>query len=387
MKFAAAISSTNDAEEAVHDLIAKLHPYSSMYDFATIFFTSHFSGDADSIAQTLMDEFSIPCVVGCSCEGVIGGTQEIERGPGLSVLVGQVPGARFESFHLSQSQWSNALADSESLADHLLVGQDTRALITMCDPWTTPLIPVLDKLNTTFRGIPMLGGVASGAQKAKQNVLLFNDARFDEGMVGISVRGSVRVESVVSQGCRPIGRAMVITKGQGNVIEQLGGRPALQVLEETIQLLPDEDKLLLGSGLLIGRAMNEYKAKFGRGDFVVRNLVGINEAQQAIGVGDRIRVGQTVQFHLRDASTAHEDLNLLLTTRNTLKPQGVLLFSCNGRGTRLFDKPHHDASTAVELMGDVPLAGFFAAGEIGPVAGQNFIHAHTASFALFSPES
>lgn len=386
MKFAAAISSTNDAEEAVHDLIAQLHPHSSAYDFATVFFTSHFSGDADSIAQTLMDEFSLPCLVGCSCEGVIGGTREIERGPGLSVLAGHVPGARFEAFHLSQGQWANALADAESMADHLLVGQDTRALITMCDPWTTPLIPVLEKLNGHFQGIPMLGGVASGAQKANQNVLLFNDARFDEGMVGISIRGSVRVESVVSQGCRPVGRAMLITKGHGNVIEQLGGRPALEVLEETIQLLSDEDKLLLSSGLLIGRAMNEYKAAFGRGDFVVRNLVGINEAQKAIGVGDRIRVGQTVQFHLRDASTAHEDLNLLLTTRKTPQPQGALLFSCNGRGTRLFDAPHHDASTAAKLMGDVPLAGFFAAGEIGPVGGQNFIHAHTASFALFSSE-
>jgi small ligand-binding sensory domain FIST len=387
MKFAAAISSTNDAEDAVHDLIAQLHPQSSEYDFATVFFTSHFSGDADSIAQTLMDEFAVSCLIGCSCEGVIGGKREIERGPGLSVLVGRVPGARCEAFHLSQGQWSNALADKESLEDHLSVDQETRALITMCDPWTTPLIPVLDKFNTNFRGVPMLGGVASGAQKARQNVLLFNDTRFDEGMVGISIRGAVRVESVVSQGCRPIGRAMVITKGQGNVIEELGGRPALEVLEETIQLLSDEDKLLLSSGLLIGRAMNEYKPRFGRGDFVVRNLLGINDVQRAIGVGDRIRVGQTVQFHLRDASTAHEDLKLLLTTRKTPKPHGALLFSCNGRGTRLFDTPHHDASIAAELMGEVPLAGFFAAGEIGPVGGQNFIHAHTASFALFSPEN
>lgn len=385
MKFASAISSATDAEEAVHDIIAHLHPHSTSFDFACVFFTSHFSGDADSIAQTLIDEFDLPCVIGCSCEGVIGQKQEIEKGPGLSVIAGRVPGARVQAFHLSKTQWENALVDAESMADHFVIGADTRAVIAMGDPWTTPVMPVLDKFDTFHPTVPVIGGIASAAQKANQNVLLFNDARFDEGMVGLSLSGAINVEPVVSQGCRPIGRPFVITKGQSNVIEQLGGRAALEVLEDVVNGLSDADKLLLTSGLLIGRAMNEYKPTLTRGDFVVRNIIGVNDDHKAIGVGDRIKVGQTVQFHVRDAATAHEDLNLILATRKTKSPAGAMLFSCNGRGSRLFAQPHHDALAVANLLGDIPLAGFFAAGELGPVAGQNFIHAHTASFALFSP--
>jgi small ligand-binding sensory domain FIST len=384
MKFASAISSATDAEEAVHDIIAHLHPHSPSFDFASIYFTSHFSGDADSISQTLIDEFDIPSIIGCSCEGVIGRSQEIEKGPALSVIAGKVPGVRVQTFHLSKTQWQNALADAEAMADHFMIGPDTRAVIGMGDPWTTPIMPVLDKFDTHHPTVPLIGGIASAAQKAGENVLLFNDARFDEGMVGVSLSGAIDVEAVVSQGCRPIGRPLLVTKGQGNVIEQLGGRPALEVLEEIVNALTDTEKLLLTSGLLIGRAMNEYKPTLTRGDFVVRNIIGVNDDHKAIGVGDRIKVGQTVQFHVRDAATAHEDLNLILATRKTKSPAGAMLFSCNGRGTRLFAQPHHDAVAAANLLGDIPLAGFFAAGELGPVAGRNFIHAHTASFALFS---
>ncbi len=384
MKFAAAISSAADAEEAVHDVIERLHPTASSFDLAMIFYTPHFSGDADSIAQTLIDEFDLPCIIGNSCEGVIGNRQEIEKGPALSVLVGKLPGVRIQPFHLSQSQWQAALTDVDSLNDHFAMNADTQAVLGMGDPWTTPVGNILQKFNDLRPGIPLIGGMASGARKAGENVLLFNDARFNEGMVGLSLSGAINVETVVSQGCRPIGRTHLITKGQGNVIEQLGGRPALEVLEETVNALNDQDKLLLSSGMLIGRAMNEYKSTLARGDFVVRSIIGVNDEVKAIGVGDRIKVGQTIQFHVRDAFTAHEDLNLLLATRQTKQPAGALLFTCNGRGTRLFDRQHHDAQHADHLMPNVPLAGFFAAGELGPVGGHNLNHSHTASFALFS---
>lgn len=385
MIFASALSTHSDAEEAVHDVIAQLHAHGPAFDFATIFYTSALMGDADSIAQTLIEEFDVPCLVGVSCEGVVAGATEIESGTGLSVMAGRLPGVRAHAFHVGHDQWEAALSDDEAFGDHFGVGPETRAILAMGDPWSTPINPLLTKADAYAPHVPLIGGIASGARHPKQNVLMFNDARFDNGMVGISLSGAVNVETVVSQGCRPIGRPLIVTRGANNIIETLGGKPALTALEELVNTLSDEDKKLLGTGLLIGSAISEYKETFARGDFLVRSIIGVDEKTKSMGVGDRVRVGQTVQFHVRDAATAHEDLNLLLTTRKTRKPAGALLFTCNGRGTRLFTDPHHDAQASQHLMPGVPLAGFFAAGEIGPVAGRNFIHGHTASFALFSP--
>jgi small ligand-binding sensory domain FIST len=174
---------------------------------------------------------------------------------------------------------------------------------------------------------------------------------------------------------------MVITKAHDNIIEQLGGKPALAALREIINGLSESEQALLQHGLLIGRAISEYREKFGRGDFLVRNLAGADQETGAIAVADYVRVGQTVQFHVRDKVTAHEDLELMLNDVTTAS--GALCFSCNGRGTNLFGQPNHDVNVAREKMPGTPVAGFFAAGEIGPVGGKNFIHGHTASFALF----
>ncbi|MBC7785757.1 MAG: FIST C-terminal domain-containing protein [Burkholderiales bacterium] len=399
MMFAAALSTRADPEEAVHEVIEQLHAQgaqseqngadpaksdSAGFDLAIVFFTHHHGGDADSIAQTLQDALGEPALIGCSCEGVIGQAREVENTPGLSVLAARLPGVRVSTFHISDDQWPAALASRDALTDHLNIASDTRAIIGLGDPWTTPITHLLQRFGEITPAIPLIGGMASGARKAGENVILFNNARFDEGMAGVAISGPVRVETVVSQGCRPIGQRFIVTKGQANVIEQLGGKPALTVLEQLVHSLTDAEKQLLSNGLLIGQAMSEYKETFARGDFVVRSIVGVDQSSKALGVGDRVRVGQTVQFHVRDQVTADEDLNHLLGARQITSPSGALLFSCNGRGSRLFAKPHHDAQTAAKWMPDVPLAGFFAAGELGPVDGRNFIHGHTASFALFS---
>jgi small ligand-binding sensory domain FIST len=192
----------------------------------------------------------------------------------------------------------------------------------------------------------------------------------------------------VSQGCRPIGRPFVVTKAHDNVIEHLGGKPALAVLRDTVNELPEPERQKLANGLFVGRAINEYRENWGRGDFLVRNVMGVDQEAGALAVTDYVRVGQTVQFHMRDAATATEDLALLLEGRATPErpPAGGLLFSCNGRGTRMFEQPCHDVGAARKAMPKTPVAGFFAAGELGPVGGRNFIHGHTASFALFRPK-
>jgi small ligand-binding sensory domain FIST len=196
----------------------------------------------------------------------------------------------------------------------------------------------------------------------------------------------VGLRSVVSQGCRPIGRPFVVTKAQDNVILQLGGRPPLAVLQELWQALDERDRRLFQQGLHVGRVINEYQGDFQRGDFLIRNVIGLDRTTGALAITDRVRVGQTLQFHVRDAATADEDLHALLQldlSAAARRPAGALLFSCNGRGSRLFDVPDHDAAALRAEAGDIPVAGFFAQGELGPVGGQNFIHGFTASVALF----
>jgi small ligand-binding sensory domain FIST len=290
-------------------------------------------------------------------------------------------------FHVEgESEWREVLTDKGALCERIGCGPETHAVIGFGDPFSTPASQLLPALDQAAPGVPLIGGMASGAREPGGNVLFRNDELLESGMVGVSVSGPVRMQALVSQGCRPVGRPMVITKSHENVVEQLGGKPALGVLRELVMDMADHEKAMLSKGLFLGRAISEYRDAFGRGDFLIRNIIGLDEEKGWLGVADYVRTGQTVQFQIRDAATANEDLNEMLSARagdEGVSPAGALLFSCNGRGTRLFREPCHDIGLARRAMPATPVAGFFAAGEFGPVGGKNFIHGHTASFALF----
>jgi small ligand-binding sensory domain FIST len=179
----------------------------------------------------------------------------------------------------------------------------------------------------------------------------------------------------------------VVTRCEANVIHELGGTPPLVRLQEIMQTLSEQEKLQVRPGLHLGRALSEYQDEFHHGDFLVRNVIGADPKTGAVAIGDYVRAGQTVQFHIRDEVTADDDLRALLATvgKKTGSPEsrGALLFTCNGRGTRLFSSSNHDATCVTEVLGEIPTAGFFAQGEIGPVCNQNFLHGFTASVAVF----
>jgi small ligand-binding sensory domain FIST len=236
-------------------------------------------------------------------------------------------------------------------------------------------------------GVPIVGGMASGGYQPAANTLVVGQRTYDSGAVGFVVGGAARVRPVVSQGCRPIGRPLVVTKSEENVIIELGGRPALERLREIYVDLDPSDRELVRSSLHVGRVASEYQESFRRGDFLVRNVVGADPESGVIAVGDLVRTGQTVQFHVRDAKTADEDLRELLEQEKGRgsTAAGALVFTCNGRGTRLFDEASHDARCLREIIGRVPAAGFFAQGEIGPIGRRNCLHGFTASIALFEP--
>ena len=260
------------------------------------------------------------------------------------------------------------------------------AVLLLGDAYTFPTDQFLARLNEDVPNVPVLGGMASGTNGAGDCRLLLGDRVLDQGAVGLYLEGEIGLRSIVSQGCRPIGRHMVVTRAEENIILELSGRTPFDQLRDLWAALPPEDQRLFQNGLHIGRVLDEYQSEFRRGDFLVRNVMGLEKQTGALLITDRVRVGQTVQFQVRDAASADEDLHALLQMdiqTHERRPAAALVFSCNGRGTRLFSAPDHDAGVVRQEAGAIPVAGFFAQGELGPVGGENFIHGFTASVALF----
>jgi small ligand-binding sensory domain FIST len=275
----------------------------------------------------------------------------------------------------------------EGLED--LPGPDEDPVVLMlADPFSFPADVLLDHLNDTAAGLPIVGGMASGGLEAGRNSLYFNDEILRDGAVGAILTGGA-MTTLVSQGCRPVGKTYAVTRAEQNVLFELGGAPAMTRIEELYAESSERDQLLIRRGLHVGSAITETKPELGRGDFLIRNLLGVDRDTGAISVSDLIEVGRTLQFQVRDAESAREDLRVVLERERRARPDdiaGALLFSCNGRGQALFGQPDHDVGAMRRVFGDVPVAGFFAAGEIGPVAGKNFLHGFTASILLFRGE-
>jgi small ligand-binding sensory domain FIST len=216
---------------------------------------------------------------------------------------------------------------------------------------------------------------------------LFLDGQvLSEGAVGAYLPHA-EIHPLVSQGCRPVGEPFTVTAAEGNLVQELGGRAAMTRLQDLAVSLTGRDRELLSQGVLAGIVMNEYGGERHQGDFLIRGILGVEPETGALAVGDEVEVGQTLQFHIRDADSADRDLQRILEQEAAAlggrPPAGALLFTCNGRGSRMFDEPDHDARLLAKMLGDIPVAGFFCAGELGPVGGQNYLHTFTASIALF----
>ncbi|MFO0850855.1 MAG: FIST C-terminal domain-containing protein [Gemmataceae bacterium] len=389
MPFAAALSTAADTETAVAEACtaAWTGVGSEPPDLAVVFFSPHHVGDAELIARQVCEAVGTEAVVGCLGESVVGTGREVEREPAVSLWLARFgPGVEVETFHLTPDRAPDGLT-LFGWPDGLVTADPGRAvLLTLADPYTFPLTELFfPRLHDDYPGLAAVGGMSSGADGPGQTALIRGREAVYSGAVGALLHGRVGWRTVVSQGCRPIGRPLVVTKGRDNVIQELGGRNPLEVLQEVYDALPAGDQELFRRGLHVGLVMSEYREAFGRGDFLIRNLYGVDREAGALVVTDRVRAGQTVQFQLRDADTADDDLRELLRADKAKHGPagGALLFTCNGRGRRLFAAPDHDARVVAEEVGPVPTAGFFAAGELGPVGGTNYIHGFTASVVLF----
>ncbi len=384
---ASACSELADTREAAQDVCRRaLGNLGASPHLAVVFASFQHQSRFAELAAVLHEELRTDCIVGCTGESIVAGSRELEGTPAVALWLAHLPGTTLLPMQLEFQAtpdggtfggWHPALdGDWPAGASMLLLGE----------PYSFPADVLLARLNEDHGGVAVAGGMASGGWGVGQNRLILGGHEIDRGAVAVLLHGATRMRTVVSQGCRPVGWPLVVTKVERNVLLELGGKPALAQLQEIFGTLTPHEQGLFRDGLHVGQVINEYQDQFGRGDFLVRNVQGADPKSGAIAVSDYLRVGQTVQFHVRDAGTADEDLEAMLAAAGNDangRTLAALLFTCNGRGTRLFEKPNHDASALAHHYAKLPVAGFFAQGEIGPVGGKNFLHGFTASIALF----
>jgi small ligand-binding sensory domain FIST len=357
-------------------------------DLAVVFASGHHLGMAKWLLSEVHERLEPRALIGCGAGGTLARGREMEESPGVAVWGASLPGADLETMHLAAERDADGfrlIGLPESLAEPADPDfASDESVIALCDPFSFPAEELLTVLERSRPHTPVLGGLAS-ASFAGGAVLWRDGDLHTDGAVAVRLRG-VQVVPCVSQGAGPVGPEMTITQAEANVIAELAGKPAMERLGEVIASLPDDQRELAASGVLIGLVIDENRPEYERGDFLVRPIIGADRESGAIAIGERVRVGQTVRLQVRDAASADEDLREALRAQahalGSDGAAGALLFTCNGRGSHMFDVPDHDAAALEDSLG-APTAGFFCAGEIGPVGGRNFLHGFTATMAVF----
>jgi small ligand-binding sensory domain FIST len=389
MRFTSGISDVANAitaaDAACDQALGQLN--GSPCDLACLFASTIYRASWTDLLASVIARLKPKVLIGCSGSGIIGGGQELEWVPAISITAAHLPGVRLFPFTVPPEEVDRS-SPGGFWIDQIGASPEAHPVfILFADPYTANPSKLVTELSATYRACPIVGGLVSGGDQAGDHLLFMGADVYREGAVGVAMTGNIAMDTVISQGCRPIGRPYVVTKSEENVIWQLAGRPALSVLHEVLSGLSAEDRELAQRGsVFVGLAINEMKPAFGAGDFLIRNIVGIDPDSGAIAVADHVVGGQSLQFQLRDPSTSRQELRRLLQqVPRTLPPAGALLFNCTGRGKSLYGVAHQDVKTIQMVSGKLPIGGFFCNGEIGPVGGVNLLHGYTASLGLFRP--
>jgi small ligand-binding sensory domain FIST len=368
----AASRAVGQARAALGDVPASL---------AVLFASAHFLGSAQALVSAVAEQTGQIPLIGCVADAVVGGAREVESEPAVSLWLGADLGP-VETFAMDFVR----TASGGAYGGYRFAPDPAGIHLMVCDPFTFPASGLLAHLNERTPGTVVVGGMASGGLRQRQSRLFLDGRVLSHGAVGAHLP-QAEVHPLVAQGCRPVGAPYTITAADGTLILELGGRPPLTRLQELAAALPGPDQELLAAGVHLGIVINEYLAEPRQGDFLIRGVVGADPESGAIAVAGEVELGQTVQFHVRDARSADEDLRRTLERECTVlgdrHPAGALLFTCSGRGSRMFPEPDHDTGLLAKTLGEIPVAGFFCDGELGPVGGKNFLHTFTASIAVF----
>jgi small ligand-binding sensory domain FIST len=346
----------------------------------------------NNISTTVMEAIGCRSLVGCSGGGIIGGGREIERRPAAALITARLPEVEIMLFHLDSSDLPDLDASPKRWQSCFQVDRDRKShFVLFADPLTFDAERGLMGLDFAHPRAVKVGGLVSGGSNPGENALFLNQKIYRSGLVGAALSGNIEVDTIVAQGCRPVGIPLSITKCNRNLLTELDHKPPLEVLQELYEQLSEEDQKLMQHSLFLGLAMTPFKETLTRGDFLIRNLIGMDSKTGSLSVGAFLREGQLVQFHLRDAETSTEDLKWYLTEYQMegkgRSAKGALLFSCLGRGEHLYGKPNHDSALFHSKFGPLPLGGFFCNGEIGAVGGTTFLHGYTSCFGIFKPAS
>lgn len=360
-------------------------------DLVFLFASAAYTDAFPEIVRRVRDATGTSVLVGSSGSGIIGPGTEVEGRPALSLLVLALPGVRLFPLYIDQEGLEGTRTSDAWHRRAEAEPPDVSGWFVFADPYRMDCDAYIEGLSSAYPSIPVIGGLASGDHRAQRTHVFLNGDVFDQGAVGVGIGGSYEVRTVVSQGAEPIGQPWTITSAERHLIQTIGQRPALEVLRDTLQGLSAEMRERAQRNLLVGLVMDEYRDEFRRGDFVIRNLMGADPNTGVIAIGDQPRVGQTIQFQLRDARAADDELKeMLARTRESLvdaSPVAAVLCSCNGRGQGLFGASNHDAGLVDQELSLKNVAGFFCNGEIGPVGGRTYLHGFTASLGLIVPRA
>ena len=380
MRFACGISRASAYEQAMSEVFAGLHEGlgGARPDLVCLFASAHHESAWLSLAENVRREFPAALLFGCTARSVIGAAREIEEAPGIAVSAASLPGVRLHPFHVGEGGVPE------------LPGPDDAHVLLLVDPFGADLDAWIPALDERFPVGTKLGGVASGAARPGGNLLFLGDGAVRTGAVGVVLSGELALDAVVAQGCRPIGPPLFVTGARDNVLFELDGKPPMEVVGQLFAAAsPAEQRLFQGS-LFLGIELAPEQSRFESGDFLIRNLIGADPNTGALHVAASLEDRRVVQFHLRDAAAAADDLERRLArygAEHGRGAAGALLFSCLGRGRGLYGVPDHDSAAFQRALGPVPLAGFFCNGEIGPVEGRTFLHGYTSAFGIFRRRS
>lgn len=364
--------------QCVVDLRQQLGPERA--DLIVAFVSSGYSGDRDALA-TALAELKPRHILGCSAGGVIGGGREVELQPAVSLTAAVLPEVEITPFYLKSGA---PAAPADTAAEPT---ENAAHFVVLADPFSFDSERFVRQMDARFPGGHVVGGLASGGHQPGDNVLYLDDEVHRSGAVGVAFAGAIEIDILVAQGCRPIGSPMFVTRCRQNVIEELDGRRPYDVLTELYQGLPRRDQDLFRHSLFLGIVMRSAQQQYGHGDFLIRNILGLDRDSGVLVVGALAEERSVVQFHLRDAQTSSDDLTAVLSRYAQRTPasaaEGALIFSCLGRGLHLYGEADHDTNLVQRHLGVLPLGGFFCNGEIGPVNGETFLHGYTSSIGIF----
>jgi small ligand-binding sensory domain FIST len=355
--------------------------------FGLVFVTPDYAEKAGDVLEIIRVYGHVPTLIGCSGTGLVGIGQEQEEGSGFSLMLMSLPGATATAFHFSQDIVEASTGNDYWHKRTGLKPAEVKAWFAFLNPFTLDKDAWLKQWNQAYARVPVFGGLAGGVP-GDPEAWVFCDDRVVQGGVALALQGDIAVHSVVSQGCKPIGEPLTVTQAEKNVLLTLGSRPAYEVLSDVYKELSDTEREQAKGHLFAGIAVSEYLEDYKRGDFLVRNIIGADPKSGAVAINATPRVGQTLQYQLRDSRVASDELKRLLReeiARMDPPPYAGLLCTCHGRGRGLFGGPNHDAGLVNDFYPGMPMTGLFANVQLGPVGDRSFAHGYTASMALIGP--